>query len=311
MDEILGAYLRSETGAEEEDGLVRLIEERAGPIMRRVVTKKLSGLWDDIDDVLGEARLELLLRLRRLRTPQPGGEIEDFEAYTATLAANACNRYFRRRHPGRARLGQQIRFLLREDASFAVTAAGDGPARCGLAKWGGLGNKTAAVPAEVEGERDLAVLIGGILERAGGPVEITALVDAIAKTWRIADDAAPPEDAPAGAEAALDTRRFTASLWAEVKTLPRAQRVALLLSLRDGRGNSVLSMFPLFGLATFAEIAGVLEVGEADLEKMWTGLPWADAEIAALLGLTRQQVINLRMSARKRLANRLGGMRVI
>jgi hypothetical protein len=36
-------------------------------------------------------------------------------------------------------------------------------------------------------------------------------------------------------------------------------------------------------------------------------LPLDDATIAGLLGLTRQQVINLRKSARERLARRLKG----
>ena len=40
---------------------------------------------------------------------------------------------------------------------------------------------------------------------------------------------------------------------------------------------------------------------------LWNELPLADNAVAARLGCTRQQVINLRMAARKRLGHRLEG----
>ena len=39
--------------------------------------------------------------------------------------------------------------------------------------------------------------------------------------------------------------------------------------------------------------------------EIWNELPLDDKRIAALLGLTRQQVINLRKSARERLTRRM------
>jgi len=41
------------------------------------------------------------------------------------------------------------------------------------------------------------------------------------------------------------------------------------------------------------------------LASLWNKLPLQDADIALLLGITRQQVINLRKSARERLARRV------
>jgi hypothetical protein len=46
-------------------------------------------------------------------------------------------------------------------------------------------------------------------------------------------------------------------------------------------------------------------MSEAELAGLWNDLPLDDNRIAALLACTRQQVINLRMSARKRLAKRI------
>jgi hypothetical protein len=42
-----------------------------------------------------------------------------------------------------------------------------------------------------------------------------------------------------------------------------------------------------------------------DLDELWDELPLDDLKIAARLGMTRQQVINLRKSARARLARRM------
>jgi len=42
------------------------------------------------------------------------------------------------------------------------------------------------------------------------------------------------------------------------------------------------------------------------LAELWNSLPLDDHAIAARLGITRQQVINLRRAARERLARRLG-----
>ena len=65
-------------------------------------------------------------------------------------------------------------------------------------------------------------------------------------------------------------------------------------------------MFPLSGVASFADTAAALEIDESQLAAIWIELPWDDNSIARFLGSARQQIINLRMAARKRLANRLG-----
>ena len=44
-----------------------------------------------------------------------------------------------------------------------------------------------------------------------------------------------------------------------------------------------------------------------DFAEVWKDLPWSDLRIAERLGITRQQVINLRKCARERLARRMFG----
>jgi hypothetical protein len=58
------------------------------------------------------------------------------------------------------------------------------------------------------------------------------------------------------------------------------------------------------GVASFREVAEALETTPEELAGLWNRLPLEDLEIATRLGLERQQVINLRCTARERLARR-------
>ena len=63
-------------------------------------------------------------------------------------------------------------------------------------------------------------------------------------------------------------------------------------------------MFPAAGVASVRDMAAALEVSPEEFASLWNDLPLEDAKVAERLGLTRQQVINLRKSARERLARR-------
>ena len=88
--------------------------------------------------------------------------------------------------------------------------------------------------------------------------------------------------------------------------MPLRQRSALLLNLRDAQGRGVLALLPLARIATIREIAQALAMPAEQLAAVWGDLPLADTTIAQSLGVTRQQVINLRKAARERLARRTG-----
>ena len=102
----------------------------------------------------------------------------------------------------------------------------------------------------------------------------------------------------------LSDRQELEALWREVIALPVNQRAALLLNLRDPEGGSALHTLPATGLVSMRALADLLELEEAELGAIWDELPLDDLTIALRLGLTRQQVINLRKSARARLARR-------
>jgi hypothetical protein len=121
-------------------------------------------------------------------------------------------------------------------------------------------------------------------------------------------DLQPGLDLPetrAGAHRELEGRQFLAALWVEVRELPLGQRRALLLNLRDDQGRDRLALLTLTGLATRGDLARLLELPEAELAELWGELPLDDRSIAQRFDLSARQVINLRKSARARLARRL------
>jgi DNA-directed RNA polymerase specialized sigma24 family protein len=115
-----------------------------------------------------------------------------------------------------------------------------------------------------------------------------------------------PDPAP-DAALAFERRTYLARLWGEIRQLPPRQAAALLLNLRDGHGGNAAALLPLTGIATLREMATAVGLPSERLAGLWNGLPMEDATLADLLGVTRQQVINLRKSARERLARRMRG----
>jgi hypothetical protein len=121
--------------------------------------------------------------------------------------------------------------------------------------------------------------------------EARPLVDAV-------DDTPLPDEQ-------LGDREVVRDLWWQIRELPPMQRKALLLNLRYGGELDALPVLLLSGIAGLADIASVLEMSERELAAIWNELPWDDHRIAALLDVTRQQVVNLRKSARARLQRRM------
>ena len=104
----------------------------------------------------------------------------------------------------------------------------------------------------------------------------------------------------------LERREDLASLWNEIVLLPLPQRIALLLNLRGGGSGSAIALLVLLGVTTFDALAAALAMTGEELAAIWSALPMDDLTIAERLGVSRQQVINLRQSARKRLGRRRG-----
>ena len=116
-------------------------------------------------------------------------------------------------------------------------------------------------------------------------------------------------DETASAESSLVYRSALVEVWREVDLLPPRQRIALLLSLRDENGSAITSLLILLRIVTFDQLAAAVELSPEALAAIWDRLPLPDVAIAERLDLSRQQVINLRKSARDRLGRRLTFLR--
>jgi RNA polymerase sigma factor (sigma-70 family) len=309
--------------------LEELIVEHAQPGIRKVVRYKLAfqgrAEAQDVEDVAGEVMLELIARLRTMKGSAQADAIGSFSGYTAVAAYHACNEYLRRKYPNRHRLKNRLRYLLNTETRFAIWESEAAEWLCGLSAW----RKKAIAPASSERIsrwRDLledlphgqklrpADLLTRVFERIGAPIPFDEAVEMMAWLWGVDDPAAVSEAKALEIESGetdpgtrIELSRWLAELWGQIRELPRPQRVALLLNLRSAPDTPAAVLLPVTGTATIPEIAETLGFAPEDFASIWNSLPLEDLAIAEKLGLTRQQVINLRKSARERLIRRLGG----
>lgn len=177
----------------------------------------------------------------------------------------------------------------------------------------------------------LTAIVQALFTHLEQPVELDELVSLVATLCGIKDQAPFSEStrqeagqgATAWAQQQADTgpdlavtladtltqRHYLARLWTEICQMSPRHCAALLLNLRDEGGGSATDLFVFTGVATFSQMAAVLSLQEAELAELWPQLPLDDLTIAAKLALTRQQVINLRRSARERLWRRLNDLK--
>jgi hypothetical protein len=311
MDHVLESFLASPDDDRSEEQLGDLLTRHAAPLVRRIVSRRLGCASSDVDDVCSQVMLQLLLRLRRERIDENLAAIDAFAGYVATAAHHGCDHFIRAKYPLRWRLRRRIRYVLDRDRRFAIWRAPNGTLICGRAEWRSRQASTVRPPAEALAgiqKHNVSELLMRIFDQSGSPLELSDVVDTAAGAWAIPlfqhdagyalDSVVAPEPR---VDAALEQRGRLARVWAEVRDLPLRQRHALLLNLK----GDAITVFLTTGAASLREIAGVLELPVGQLAALWNDLPLPDNTLAARLGCTRQQVINLRMAARKRLANHL------
>jgi RNA polymerase sigma factor (sigma-70 family) len=324
----LDSYTKCTEAAVSEQLLQDLVET-ARPTIESVVRRRLafskSGEAQDREDVCGEVVLELLRRLRGLRDGESTSTIESFSSYVAAAADHACDEYLRRKYPQRRRLKNKLRYILSSEPRFALwekTGSQSSEWLCGLRVWQFRGEQRIMLTPEalqavggVSGaggsRQGVVAMLAGIFNSLQGPILLEELIGIVAKLWGISDHSMPidPERAVGSVapnqESCLVQRRDLELLWNEVRELPVPQRIALLLNLRGSEGDSPILFLPVIGIAGIRQIAEVLDIPVEEFSILWARLPLDDQMIAGRLGITRQQVINLRKSARERLRRRM------
>lgn len=322
-----------------EPTVARAIRHKAGGARAH---SRRADEFAKAEDVRGEVMLQLVVRLRNFRADYSARPIADFNAYVAAAAYNTYDRHISRMYPQRRRLKNGLRYLLTHRGGFALWQATDGEWVCGFDRWrsGVPGAEVSAYGslrqlredprafARGAGEehhwhdrKHAYELLSAVFEWAGVPVELDLLTGIVADWWNVTDEKVELDAArdsgegngAAGLAAAsqpaaaveVEGRMYLKRLWDEIVELPPRQRAALLLNLRDEGGRGIVDLWIIVGVVTPAALAEALGLEARAFAELWKELPLDDNRIAAHLGLTRQQVINLRKSARERLARRV------
>jgi RNA polymerase sigma factor (sigma-70 family) len=315
-DSRLSAYLEAADELTRGPELGRILTEEVQPRVAQVLAKYVRFDWPvephDVEDILGQVTLRVLRKLRAA-TIFEEESIQNLEAYVTTVTRNMVRDLMRQRAPERTRIKRRLRYLFTHEPRLALWLR-DGVAHCGLAAWSGrqdfepavevIGRALASPRPFWDTPADSAV---DAMTRLRTPARLADLVSALVfDTGAESTDQRPnPIESVAPQRDHLEARQYLQVLWTEILELPARQRAALLLNLREpGSGNAVI-LFVSTGIATLEEIASAVEMSPAELSALWDDLPLDDQRIAAHLGLQRQQVINLRKSARERLTRRM------
>ena len=344
IDDLLLPFLRAADEQESQQHLEFLLADAAEPVLRVIARRKLQpsfgnasgGHLQEIEDVCGDVRVQLLARLRDFKAHPDEKPIGNFRGYVAVIAFNACHQHLRRRYPQRYRLRNRLRYLLTHQQAFALWEGDDSQSHCGLAHWANQPSardgtnrlrhlrddaqafaRSALASGDLQ-HLNLTDLLTTVFAAVGGPVELDELVNTVAFWSGVKDEVAQPRvgeretdlperlpDTRVSLDVEVEQRMYVQRLWSEICQLPPRQRAALLLNLKDVKGGDCMALFLLSGIATASDIAQLLEMSVAQFLELWNELPLDDATIAQRLGITRQQVINLRKSARERLARRM------
>jgi hypothetical protein len=333
LDPQLRPFFDATSDGAAASALDRLLAGPLASVIIDTVRRELGGSFkgvDHVDDVAADVRLRLIRKLMSLRAAAVEGDdgaIANVAGYATVTAERACYAFLRRQFPERTRFRNRVRYVLTRHPQITFAAGSDAIWRAS--------SRAAVRPAPASGaavtfleqpasflhsaginvSQPLPAIVAALLLRLDRPIEFDRLVDGLAVALGIADAAAgralesddarhePVDPAPAIADL-LEQRQTLIKVWREIVELPPRQRAALLLNLRDPDGGAVLQMLPATGVVDAASIAAALEISPAALDELWARLPLDDLSIAKQLGLTRQQVINLRKSARARLARR-------
>ncbi len=296
------------------------------------------------EDIRGDVRLRLTRALHDLHSGLDSEPIRDFHGFAATTTYRVCNSYLQRKYPRRAGLKRKLVYLLGDHTGqkgFALWNGANEERICGFAEWQRANRQVTrttryqSLTARTENAAGQALagidparanpgdVIAALFHWAGGPLELNDLVNVLAEVWQIREEQREEaNDEDEGREDTLtrladpsvnvanevEQRDYLRGLWAEIRQLPTRQCAALLLNLRDAQGVGVIALLPMQDIAGLREIAAAMGISAEKFAEVWNGLPLDDNAIASLIGVTRQQVINLRKVARERLVRRMRSM---
>jgi hypothetical protein len=305
-----------------------------------VVRRKLHASLDPADtdqrnidalDLVSDIRVTVLAEFTRDSPAGDGGAIRDLNSFTAAVASNACYQYLRAKFPIRTQQRNRLRYVLTHKDGYSMWTSGAGQVLCGLKVWERANVSPVPLgetvrlpephsPQRGDDPRTYLAAVECVLTRVRGPVLFDELVENLMVTFGLTEqievqcgtdvgsfdiEGSVPDLTPLP-DQQLEGLDELGELWRKIKVqLSLNQRIALLLNLRGPASEGLINVLPMSRVASVREIAGVLGFEAEEFAGVWASLPWDDRRIAEHLGITRQQVINLRQSARAKLAKNL------
>jgi len=336
IDVLLEPLLLAGDEDQADELLLQVINAHADPVIKGVIRFKLrlstyrETQRAEADDIYQEVLLQLLSLLQKFRKLPNGHPIADLRGVAAVIAHRTCARWLRRQFPERHALKNRLHYIVTRQRGFALWQNAEGQLVAGFARWQEENTTVTqrtldleTFPNEIRAKagkpQELANTVAAMFNHVGQPIEFDELVTSVASLLGISDQpiesltededtvALVPDVGQPDPAWRIEKRMFLQRLWEELEQLPRNQRAALLLNLKDSSGFGCITLFPATGVASLRQLAAALEMSAEGLAEFWNELPLEDSKIAELLNLTRQQVINARKSGRERLTRRLRG----
>jgi DNA-directed RNA polymerase specialized sigma24 family protein len=332
VDPVLDPFLNAPPDSAEEHDALGVLIEQVTPVIEGAIHGRAGATLAAIEreELSSEAVLQVIRKLQEIKSASPRQPIANFKGYAAVMSFHVVHAHFRRVHPERRRLRNRIRHVVRKSTMFALWQSQSGPFVCGRASWAGTvfeegsDSELDRIPPlspphsvnwndAVSGPQ-ITRALDHVFDHVRKPVELERLVETVAALFQLPMTSSQSThndgvDETASVESSLVYRSALIEVWREVDLLPPRQRVALLLGLRDENGSAITSLLILLRIVTFDQLAAAVELSRDELAQIWDQLPLPDMVIAERLDLSRQQVINLRKSARERLGRRLPFLR--
>lgn len=340
MDQLLLPYLQASDESERQQHLDELLLVHAVPVVRHALRQKLGFHVDqrgvnphnqDAEDLFQEIVAKVVQTLFDLRNPSAKTDIQNLKQYLERIAANACHDILRTKSPARARLKNNLRFLLTHHRDFAVWRI-ESETLSGFAVWRDTSQSESSqkrlfdiedMIADFRSNRfrsedikqvALTRIVAELFRWVGSPVELDRLVNAVAMLLDVKDF--PDESFDEGNQkyveaqiaantlttgSRLEEQALLRGLWQALRELSAQQRDVFCLGFEDQSGRDLFTVLLEAEVVTFRELAQELNRPTETIVGLWSKMPMDDEGIAAELKTTRGQVWRWRSRALQRL----------
>jgi RNA polymerase sigma factor (sigma-70 family) len=336
MDQLLLPYLHAPDDAERRLRIDELLLIHAAPVVRHTIRRRLGFYVDqrgrnphnqDAEDLYQDIIAKVVQALADSSTTSA---IENLNQYVSRIAANACNDILRSKSPARARLKNNLRYVLSQHEDFALWK-NEAATLCGFRAWIDTSKSGSSEGMLIDKQKlenfrfsrfktenikqiPLTKLVAELFRWIGSPVQLDELVKVTATLLDVEDRPLESLDDVMNEhlEARIVDNKFTTAsrleaeallrtLWQELKELSPEQRDVFCFSFEDEAGRD------LFTMLLEAEIVDLKLIGEElgrpmdTIVLLWSKMPMDDEAIAKELRVTRVRVQKWRFRALEKL----------